>query len=64
MTSPLTSCSDSGLTLSRFIPFSSTPMMSTPSRVPDRVPVPPEKLVPPRTTAAIAPNSYPTPAPG
>ena len=39
-----------------------TPMMSVPTSVPPTVPTPPERLVPPMTTAAIASSSYATPS--
>ncbi|MNC64325.1 hypothetical protein D3C75_1145130 [compost metagenome] len=40
------------------------PMMSAPIRVPMMRPLPPIRLVPPSTTAAMASSSYPMPAVG
>src|SRR5260370_5248 len=40
--------------------FSSTPRISTPSSVPTTLPCPPDRLVPPMTTAAITFSSRPT----
>ena len=39
-------------------------MISAPTMVPQIVPMPPERLVPPMTAAAIASSSMPTPCPG
>ena len=40
-------------TPSRFMPFRMTAMMNEPISVPSTVPLPPDKLVPPTTTAAM-----------
>ena len=57
MITPLTTCCVKGETLSRSSPVLSEPMMRAPTIVPQTVPMPPAKLVPPMTAAVIASSS-------
>src|SRR5690606_12792426 len=57
ITSPLTTCCQNGETPNNTRPLFSTPIITAPSTVPIIKPRPPDKDVPPITTAAIASNS-------
>jgi hypothetical protein len=53
-TAPTTACCQKGWTRRITKPFCRTDGMKTPTTVPPMVPMPPKRLVPPMTTAAIA----------
>ena len=53
-TAPTATCCQNGWTPTITKPFWSTAGMKTPKTVPRIVPMPPNRLVPPMTTAAIA----------
>ena len=57
MITPLTTCWQNGETFRRSRPLLMTPMISAPTIVPQTVPMPPAKLVPPMTAEAMASNS-------
>ena len=59
----LATCRDEA-TSSTLRPFFSTPMVTTPTRVPPRLPLPRSNDVPPTMTAAMASNSMPMAAVG
>src|SRR5262249_13717624 len=61
MTAPNTTSWRNGVTPVRFMPFLMTAMMKAPMSVPNILPSPPERLVPPTTTAAMAYSSYMNP---
>src|ERR1700678_898742 len=64
MTAPIMTCWIKGDTPIKLRPLFSTPIMSTPTILPPIPPIPPLRLAPPMTTAAIVSSSYPRPALG
>ncbi len=54
ITAPFTTCCQNGDTFNNTRPLFSTPMITAPITVPPILPLPPDKEVPPITTAAIA----------
>ena len=57
----ITICCQYGLIRSRSMPLLITPMISAPTTHSGIDPIPPERLVPPMTVAAMASSSYPSP---
>ena len=63
-TTPMHTCCQKAETLRSTNPVVRVAMNKAPTKVPNTPPIPPERLVPPITTAAMAFNSYPCPATG
>ena len=61
---PIKTCCQKELTSIKFRPFLNNPIIITPAKTPNTVPLPPKKLAPPIIHAAIASNSALSPALG
>ena len=62
MIDPIKTCCQKTLTFIKFNPLRSSPIINTPAKTPNTVPLPPKKLAPPIITAAMASSSDCKPA--
>ena len=62
MIEPIKTCCQNELTSIKLSPFLKIPIIITPAKTPNTVPLPPKKLAPPIMHAAIASNSDCKPA--